>query len=97
MMNRSERIKTILQEYGLLIFVIAFAVGLTLMSDRFLTVNNLINVLRQATINGIMAVGMTMVIILAKAMNLMLLPPWLSVERIWPAAKARCWEHCWEC
>jgi ribose transport system permease protein len=36
-----------------------------LLSDRFLTVNNLVNVLRQSTINGIMAVGMTYVILTA--------------------------------
>jgi ribose transport system permease protein len=38
---------------------------LTLLSDRFLTVGNLVNVLRQSTINGIIAIGMTYVILTA--------------------------------
>ena len=39
--------------------------ALTLLSDRFLTVNNMVNVLRQSTINGIIAIGMTYVILTA--------------------------------
>jgi ribose transport system permease protein len=39
--------------------------GLSLLSDRFLTSSNQINILRQATINGIVAVGMTLVILTA--------------------------------
>jgi len=36
---------------------------LTALSDRFLTPSNIINVLRQASINGVIAVGMTYVIL----------------------------------
>jgi ribose/xylose/arabinose/galactoside ABC-type transport system permease subunit len=36
--------------------------ALTLASDRFLTPDNLLNVLRQSSINGIIAVGMMLVI-----------------------------------
>ncbi|NOZ27848.1 MAG: ABC transporter permease [Chloroflexi bacterium] len=45
--------------FGLLVFV------LTLLSDRFLTVSNTVNILRQAAINGIISVGMTYVILTA--------------------------------
>jgi len=40
-------------------------VVLTLLSDRFLTPANLINILRQASINGIISVGMMLVILTA--------------------------------
>jgi ribose/xylose/arabinose/galactoside ABC-type transport system permease subunit len=39
--------------------------ALTILSDRFLTVDNMVNILRQSTINGIIAVGMTLVILTA--------------------------------
>lgn len=55
--------RSILQRFGLLFVFIFFALGLSMLSDRFLTVSNLTNVLRQASINGIVAVGMTFVIL----------------------------------
>lgn len=63
--TRVERIdrRAILQRFGLLFVFILFALILSLLSDRFLTVSNLTNVLRQASINGIVAVGMTFVIL----------------------------------
>ncbi|MCS6845843.1 MAG: ABC transporter permease [Caldilineales bacterium] len=57
--------RSLLQRYGLLLSFLLLCVGLSLLSDRFLTPQNLINVLRQATINGIIAVGMTFVILTA--------------------------------
>ncbi len=51
------------QRYGLALSFFLLCLILTLLSDRFLTVNNLTNVLRQSTINGIIAVGMTIVIL----------------------------------
>ena len=50
------------QQYGLAISFIMLCFALALLSDRFFTTNNLINILRQSTINGIIAVGMTLVI-----------------------------------
>ena len=55
--------KSIAQQYGLTISFIILCFSLTLLSDRFLTVNNLTNILRQSTINGIIAVGMTLIIL----------------------------------
>jgi ribose transport system permease protein len=55
----------LLQRFGLVLVYVALAIGLSMLSDRFLTVSNQVNIIRQATINGIMAVGMTLVILTA--------------------------------
>ncbi|MFN3308595.1 MAG: ABC transporter permease [Anaerolineales bacterium] len=52
-----------LQRFGLVFSFLLLAVTLSLLSDRFLTAANLINILRQSTINGIISVGMTVVIL----------------------------------
>lgn len=57
--------RTFLQRYGLLISFLLLCAALSLLSDRFLTAQNMVNVLRQSTINGIIAVGMTFVILTA--------------------------------
>jgi len=54
--------RIIAQQYGLAFSFLILCLALSLLSDRFLTVNNLTNILRQSTINGIIAVGMTLVI-----------------------------------
>lgn len=46
---------------GLVVLVII----LSLISDRFFTVQNIINIVRQASINGVLALGMTMVVLTA--------------------------------
>jgi ribose transport system permease protein len=63
--NRGFDTREFLQRYGLLLSLLLLCLVLTLMSDRFLTVSNLTNVLRQSTINGIIAIGMTLVILTA--------------------------------
>jgi len=57
------RSRALLRQYGLVLSFVLLCLALTLLSDRFLTPSNLLNVLRQATINGIIAVGMTYVIL----------------------------------
>ena len=64
-MEKIKGIKTHLQQSGLLVFILIMAIVLTLLSDRFLTPANLINILRQASINGIISVGMMLVILTA--------------------------------
>ena len=54
-----------LQRYGLILSFLLLCLVLSLLSDRFLTVSNATNILRQSTINGIIAVGMTFVILTA--------------------------------
>jgi ribose/xylose/arabinose/galactoside ABC-type transport system permease subunit len=53
------------QRYGLLLSFLLLCFVIALSSDRFLTVSNFTNILRQSTINGIIAVGMTLVILTA--------------------------------
>lgn len=55
--------RAVVQRFGLAFSFLLLMLALTLLSDRFLTAANLINILRQATINGIVSVGMTMVIL----------------------------------
>lgn len=57
--------KTLSQKYGLVIVFLMLCLGLSLLSDRFLTMGNIVNILRQSTINGIIAIGMTYVILTA--------------------------------
>lgn len=51
------------QKYGILIALILVCLVLTFLSEYFLTTRNLVNVLRQTSINGILAIGMTFVIL----------------------------------
>jgi len=55
--------RIISQRFGLLLSFLLLALVLSLLSDRFLRVSNLVNILRQASINGIVSVGMTLVIL----------------------------------
>lgn len=57
--RRKELITTLRPLIGLVIF----SVIISFLSDRFLTSSNLLNVLRQTSINGILAVGMTFVVL----------------------------------
>jgi ribose/xylose/arabinose/galactoside ABC-type transport system permease subunit len=54
----------IIRKYGILLILLAIALFLSIISPVFLTFNNLLNVVRQISINGIIAVGMTFVIII---------------------------------
>jgi len=51
------------QRFGLVFSFLLLMIALSVLSERFLTPSNLMNVLRQATINGIVSVGMTIVIL----------------------------------
>jgi ribose transport system permease protein len=62
---RMQRLRELAQRFGLLVSFVLLCAALTILSDRFLTLSNIINVLRQSTINGIMAIGMTYVILTA--------------------------------
>ena len=57
------RVDTLLQNYGLLLAFAALCAVLSLLSPAFLTVPNAINVLRQISINGVLAIGVTFVIL----------------------------------
>lgn len=61
--KKGKRSSAFIQRYGLMLIFLAFAISLTFLTDRFLTINNILNILRQASINGIISVGMTLVIL----------------------------------
>ena len=66
-MNKSMQSQALIKFYSyafLLLFVLVFAV-FSLLSDQFLDGQNLINIVRQASSIGIMAVGMTFVLLVA--------------------------------
>ena len=51
------------RKFGLLIVIVLMIVIMTFVSPVFLTSGNIINILRQVSLNGILAVGMTFVIL----------------------------------
>ncbi|MDO5641708.1 MAG: ABC transporter permease [Paracoccus sp. (in: a-proteobacteria)] len=53
----------IAQHYGIFIALLLVCLTLAIVSDNFLTTRNILNVLRQTSINGILAIGMTFVIL----------------------------------
>lgn len=53
----------LLAEYGIVIAFIVLCLCLTLASEYFMTWGNWVNILRQTSINGILAIGMTYVIL----------------------------------
>ena len=55
----------ILRSYGILIAFILICIAMTILSPVFLTITNIRNVIRQSSIYGIMAIGMTFVILTA--------------------------------
>lgn len=57
-------INTIKMNFGILMGLCILCVGLTVMTDKFATVTNFFNVIRQITINLYLACGMTFVILL---------------------------------
>jgi putative xylitol transport system permease protein len=52
-----------LQRYGILLALLVACLTLALINENFLSTRNILNVLRQTSINGILAIGMTFVIL----------------------------------
>lgn len=62
-MNIKNMIKKNAHEYGALIALVILVVGMSLVSPQFRTFTNLLTLLRQASVNGLIAFGMTLVIL----------------------------------
>ena len=62
-MNNNKKISAMLGEYAAFIALILLALGLCIISPEFRQVSNLLNLLRQAAFNGLIAIGMTCVIL----------------------------------
>jgi inositol transport system permease protein len=82
-----------LSRYGLAIALLFVGTVLTLTSPQFLTVPNLINVLRQISINGILAIGVTFVL-LSGGVDLSL-GSVLALAGVLAASCAQPGEHLW--
>ncbi len=59
----TNRVGGMLRKFGLLFVIILMIVVMSIVSDVFLTSTNIVNILRQVSINGILAVGLTFVIL----------------------------------
>ncbi len=59
----NPKVKANLQKYQSVIGLVLFSIIISFMSDRFLTGSNIFNVLRQTSVNAVIAVGMTFVIL----------------------------------
>lgn len=57
--------RNLLHRFGLLLVILFVGIALSLLTDTFLSVANFTNVARQISINGILAVGVTFVILTA--------------------------------
>lgn len=62
--NNNTKIKQIFSKFGILIGFIIILISLSIASPIFLKPSNLINVLRQMSIIGVVSMGMTMIIIM---------------------------------
>lgn len=63
-MNQNRRrIANLLADYGIVIAFFALCIGLSVANENFMSWGNWVNILRQTSINGILAIGMTYVIL----------------------------------
>lgn len=65
-MSRSEKWRSIIADYGIYIGFLGLILALSLITDRFLTVRNLLNVAEQASLISIVGIGMTAVILMGE-------------------------------
>lgn len=62
-MNSTPNPKNFLARYGLILALLVVCVALSLTTENFLTLPNLVVVVRQISINGILAIGVTLVLL----------------------------------
>ncbi|MBD3305839.1 ribose ABC transporter permease [candidate division KSB3 bacterium] len=60
-----HQLTLIMKQYGIFVGFLLIIIALSILSPAFLTTRNLLNIVRQTSIHGIMAVGMTFVILTA--------------------------------
>lgn len=59
----SKKLKSIIGSYGMILVLVLLVIVFSCLSDRFLMMNNIFNILRQSSIVGIISVGMTFVLL----------------------------------
>ena len=62
-LKKNNTLKSLISEYFIFVIFIVIVIGLTILKPSFITPKNLVNILKQASINGILAFGMMFVII----------------------------------
>jgi len=55
--------KAFIAQYGVIVCLILVFVFFTIMKSKFLSISNILNMLRQTSINGLLAIGMTFVVL----------------------------------
>lgn len=63
--SRATRVKNFIGDYGILILFAIILIFLAIAAPNFMTVDNLVNVIRQSSIIGLVALGMTFIMITA--------------------------------
>lgn len=58
-----ERLNEFIRKYAIVFIFLAMVIGLAILSDAFLQPRNLLNVVRQISVMGLIAIGVTMIII----------------------------------
>ncbi len=58
-----DKVQALATQYGIVIAFVVLCVALTFLNKYFLTTGNVVNILQQTSINGILALGMTLVIL----------------------------------
>ena len=61
--KRKERTRSLIQLAGMLPVLVVICILFAVLTPNFLTQNNIVNVVRQASINIVLAAGMTFVIL----------------------------------
>lgn len=61
--RRWERINAFLSKYGIVLILLAMFIAFSLLSEGFFTPRNIFNIIRQISFMGLIAIGVTMVII----------------------------------
>lgn len=62
-MNEKRKLSYYVQDFGALIALVLLVIGISIASPQFRTLNNFLSLLRQSSINGLIAFGMTFVIL----------------------------------
>jgi putative xylitol transport system permease protein len=63
--SRSAHMRDIYRRYGIVAVLIVLCIVLSFANQYFLTLGNIADILRQTSINGILAIGMTYVVLTA--------------------------------
>ena len=62
-MDKQKKLKEFLGKYGIYLVLVAMVLGMSVMSPVFLSQDNLLNVVRQVAVIGLISLGVTLVII----------------------------------